>query len=289
MHWKNLFVSLVLFVGLTQAIQINPFKKYSVLKQSKGSDNYITSGYKQAAAPLLIKSQPVLLHQQHIAHAPILLSSHGLSSHPIVALHHIPAHQLNLQHLQIDSGETEAKGEEEGGEEAEGEGEENKEAEYEFSYSVNDEKTGDIKNVKETRKGDLVEGSYDLIDADGFKRTVEYKSEGKKGFTAVVKREPTDIKIEGQKDQKAEEEKQYQQQDEGSPYIIQHQPILVHHQQIPLVHYAPSKKLQQLKYILSDVSLKENRKNDLRRRKEEEEENEKARVEYNSPHATYRY
>lgn len=271
-------MSLVVFVGLTQAIQINPFKKYTTaLKSSKGSDNYNIK-----LAPLLLhQPQPVLLHQQQISHAaPILVSSHGLNSHPIVALHHIPTSPLNLQHLQIEEDTGNDKGEEEG----ESEGEENKEAEYEFSYSVNDEKTGDIKNAKETRKGDLVEGSYDLIDADGFKRTVEYKSEGKKGFTAVVKREPTDIKIEGQKQQKAEEE-----EEEPRPYIIQHQPILLQHQQIPLVHYAPSKRVQQLKYILSDVSLKENRKNDLRRRKEEEEENEKARVEYNSPQTAYRY
>lgn len=261
-------------MGLTQAIQINPFKKYTTaLKPSKGSDNYHIK-----LAPLLLhQPQQVLYQQPQISHAaPILLSSHGLNSHPIVAVHHIPASPLNLQHLQID--EEGSKGEEEG----ESDGEENKEAEYEFSYSVNDEKSGDIKNAKETRKGDLVEGSYDLIDADGFKRTVEYKSEGKKGFTAVVKREPTDVKIEAQKQQKAEEE-------ESSPYIIQHQPIILQHQQIPLVHYAPSKRVQQLKYILSDVSLKDNRKNDLRRRKEEEEENEKASVEYNSPQTAYRY
>lgn len=260
-------------VGLTQAIQINPFKKYTtVLKSQKGSDNYII---KQAEAPI-----PVLLHQQHISHAPILLSSHGLNTHPIVALHHYPASHLNLQHLQV---EEESAGNGKGEEEGEGEGEENKEVEYEFSYSVADEKTGDIKNIKESRKGDLVEGSYDLIDADGFKRTVEYKSEGKKGFTAVVTREPTDIKIEGQKQQKNEEEEEQQQQS-NNPYIIHLQ-----HQPLPLVHYAPSKRVQQLKYLLSDVSLKDSRKNDLRKRKEEEEENDKGRVEYNSPHSSYRY
>lgn len=266
----------MLFVGLTQAIQINPFKKYTT--SPKSSDNYIIK-----SAPASI---PVVLHHPQISHAPFLLSSHGLSSHPIVAVHHIPVSPLQLQQLQADGeaqGKTEAESEGKTEDEGEYNGEDNKEAEYEFSYSVNDEKTGDIKNAKETRKGDLVEGSYDLIDADGFKRTVEYKSEGKKGFTAVVKREPTETKAEAPKQTKAAEE------EDSSHYILQHQPILLQHHQIPLVHYAPSKRVQQIKYILSDVSAQDNRKNELRRRKEEEEENDKARVEYNSPQAAYRY
>lgn len=68
-------------------------------------------------------------------------------------------------------------------------------AEYEFHYSVNDPHTADIKSQKETRKGDKVEGAYELIDSDGFRRTVTYKADDLNGFEATVAREPTDIKV----------------------------------------------------------------------------------------------
>lgn len=41
---------------------------------------------------------------------------------------------------------------------------------YNFNYAVHDELTGDSKAQHETRSGDVVEGSYSLIDADGYKR-----------------------------------------------------------------------------------------------------------------------
>lgn len=66
---------------------------------------------------------------------------------------------------------------------------------YEFSYSVNDPSTGDVKSQQETRKGDVVHGSYSLVDADGLLRTVEYTADEHNGFNAVVTRTPTNIKI----------------------------------------------------------------------------------------------
>ncbi|XP_037828837.1 larval cuticle protein A2B [Lucilia sericata] len=66
---------------------------------------------------------------------------------------------------------------------------------YEFHYSVHDPHTGDIKSHKETRKDDKVEGSYELIDSDGYRRLVKYKADDHIGFEAIVLREPTDIKI----------------------------------------------------------------------------------------------
>ncbi|XP_060666257.1 cuticle protein 7 [Drosophila nasuta] len=66
---------------------------------------------------------------------------------------------------------------------------------YEFHWAVNDPHTGDIKSQKETRKDDKVEGQYTLIDADGYQRIVDYTSDAHNGFNAVVRREPTDIKI----------------------------------------------------------------------------------------------
>lgn len=62
-------------------------------------------------------------------------------------------------------------------------------AEYEFSYSVRDDTTGDVKNQEESRKGDDVKGSYSLIDADGFQRIVEYTADAENGFNAFVRRE----------------------------------------------------------------------------------------------------
>ncbi|XP_022224204.1 cuticle protein 7 [Drosophila obscura] len=66
---------------------------------------------------------------------------------------------------------------------------------YEFHWSVNDPHTGDIKSQKEVRKDDKVEGVYELIDSDGYRRIVQYKADDHNGFEAIVHREPTDIKI----------------------------------------------------------------------------------------------
>ncbi|EDW12531.2 cuticle protein 7 [Drosophila mojavensis] len=66
---------------------------------------------------------------------------------------------------------------------------------YEFHWLVNDPHTGDIKSQKETRKDDKVVGQYTLIDSDGYLRTVDYTADDHSGFNALVRREPTDIKI----------------------------------------------------------------------------------------------
>ncbi|XP_030374854.1 larval cuticle protein A2B-like [Scaptodrosophila lebanonensis] len=61
---------------------------------------------------------------------------------------------------------------------------------YRFSYGVDDKITGDSKSQVEERDGDIVRGEYSLIDADGYKRTVQYTSDPHNGFNAVVNREP---------------------------------------------------------------------------------------------------
>ncbi|XP_054739261.1 larval cuticle protein A2B [Anastrepha obliqua] len=61
---------------------------------------------------------------------------------------------------------------------------------YKFSYGVDDKLTGDSKSQVEERDGDVVRGEYSLIDADGYKRTVQYTSDSVNGFNAVVNREP---------------------------------------------------------------------------------------------------
>ncbi|XP_046426687.1 cuticle protein 7-like [Neodiprion fabricii] len=61
---------------------------------------------------------------------------------------------------------------------------------YSYSYDVHDEHTGDVKSQQESRHGDVVEGSYSLIEADGTRRVVHYTADPHNGFNAVVEKEP---------------------------------------------------------------------------------------------------
>ncbi|XP_059217555.1 larval cuticle protein A2B-like [Stomoxys calcitrans] len=61
---------------------------------------------------------------------------------------------------------------------------------YKYGYDVQDAVSGDSKSQVEERDGDAVRGEYSLIDADGFKRTVQYTADDANGFNAVVHREP---------------------------------------------------------------------------------------------------
>ena len=62
---------------------------------------------------------------------------------------------------------------------------------YKFAYAVSDLTTGDIKSQQEARRGDQVQGSYTMMDSDGYQRTVEYRADDQNGFDAEVRREPT--------------------------------------------------------------------------------------------------
>jgi len=46
-----------------------------------------------------------------------------------------------------------------------------------------------VKSQQETRSGDVVQGAYSLIEADGTRRIVEYTADPVHGFNAVVRRE----------------------------------------------------------------------------------------------------
>lgn len=61
---------------------------------------------------------------------------------------------------------------------------------YSYAYDVQDHLTGDSKSQHETRHGDVVHGSYSLVDPDGTKRTVDYTADPHNGFNAVVTKEP---------------------------------------------------------------------------------------------------
>ncbi|XP_029732650.1 cuticle protein-like [Aedes albopictus] len=65
---------------------------------------------------------------------------------------------------------------------------------YSFSYGISDALTGDQKSQQESRNGDVVQGSYSLVDADGYKRTVDYTADPIHGFNAEVRREPLAVK-----------------------------------------------------------------------------------------------
>ncbi|CAG4977225.1 cuticle protein 8-like [Colias croceus] len=57
---------------------------------------------------------------------------------------------------------------------------------YAFNYGVKDPHTGDIKSQQEERDGDVVKGSYSLVEPDGSTRTVSYTADDHNGFNAVV-------------------------------------------------------------------------------------------------------
>ncbi|XP_049775191.1 cuticle protein 21-like isoform X4 [Schistocerca cancellata] len=60
---------------------------------------------------------------------------------------------------------------------------------YSYSYDVQDALTGDSKSQHESRDGDVVQGSYSLVEPDGSIRTVDYTADPVNGFNAVVHKE----------------------------------------------------------------------------------------------------
>lgn len=66
-------------------------------------------------------------------------------------------------------------------------------ANYHFNYAVNDASTGDVHSQEERAENGAIKGSYQLNDADGFLRTVEYTADDIHGFQANVRREPLHV------------------------------------------------------------------------------------------------
>ncbi|KMQ91889.1 larval cuticle protein a3a [Lasius niger] len=66
---------------------------------------------------------------------------------------------------------------------------------YSYAYDVHDSLTGDAKSQQETRDGDLVQGSYSLLEADGTRRIVDYTADSINGFNAVVRKEPATVAV----------------------------------------------------------------------------------------------
>uniref|UniRef100_T1H837 Uncharacterized protein n=2 Tax=Rhodnius prolixus TaxID=13249 RepID=T1H837_RHOPR len=61
---------------------------------------------------------------------------------------------------------------------------------YSYSYDVQDPTTGDFKTQSESRDGDVVHGSYSLVEPDGSRRVVDYTADPVNGFNAAVHKEP---------------------------------------------------------------------------------------------------
>lgn len=61
---------------------------------------------------------------------------------------------------------------------------------YSYSYDIKDALTGDYKTQQESRQGDVVQGSYSLVEPDGTLRVVDYNADPINGFNAVVHKEP---------------------------------------------------------------------------------------------------
>ncbi|KAE8573378.1 cuticle protein 7-like [Halyomorpha halys] len=86
---------------------------------------------------------------------------------------------------------------------------------YTFSYSVNDQHTGDSKGQTESRDGDVVHGSYSVAEPDGSIRTVDYTADPHNGFNAVV-----------HKDAAAH----------PAPVAVAHAPVAVAHAPVAVAH-----------------------------------------------------
>ena len=55
---------------------------------------------------------------------------------------------------------------------------------YNFGFDVKDDENTNYQNRKETREGNVIKGSYSVVDSDGFIRTVTYTADPKEGFKA---------------------------------------------------------------------------------------------------------
>ncbi|KAK9745570.1 Insect cuticle protein [Popillia japonica] len=66
---------------------------------------------------------------------------------------------------------------------------------YSYAYDIQDGLTGDNKQQQESRDGDVVQGSYSLVESDGTRRVVQYTADPVNGFNAVVSKEPLGVKV----------------------------------------------------------------------------------------------
>lgn len=60
---------------------------------------------------------------------------------------------------------------------------------YQFGFDVKDDEYTNYQQRKEVRDGNVIKGSYSVVDSDGFIRTVTYTADPKEGFKADVVRQ----------------------------------------------------------------------------------------------------
>ncbi|CAG9115691.1 unnamed protein product [Plutella xylostella] len=104
---------------------------------------------------------------------------------------------------------------------------------YQFGFDVNDDQYTNYQNRKEQRDGDVIKGSYSVVDSDGFIRTVTYTADPKEGFKAEVSRQPTDIVVkiptpkpqtlQHQQPQQVQHQHQHQPQQQQAPQYYRYQ------------------------------------------------------------------
>ncbi|XP_028136474.2 cuticle protein 21-like [Diabrotica virgifera virgifera] len=163
------FISFLALVAATQAGVLSPHHSYSdapSVSYSSVSTPEVSYGgpsYAKAAAPVHYAAAPAIQ-----AAAPVSYSAPVAYAAPAIKVA-APVYKVAKQVITQDYSTP---------------------AHYDFSYGVEDPHTGDVKSQHETREGDVVKGSYSLIEADGTKRIVEYTVDGHSGFNAVVHREP---------------------------------------------------------------------------------------------------
>ncbi|CAF4898631.1 unnamed protein product [Pieris macdunnoughi] len=114
-----------------------------------------------------VSSQNIVSHGQAIAPARLAYQAAPAVVAPVVhaapLVHTAPAHTIVAQHEEYDANPS-----------------------YDFAYSVADGHTGDNKSQHESRHGDVVNGEYSLVEADGSVRRVQYTADPHNGFNAVV-------------------------------------------------------------------------------------------------------
>ncbi|CAG9560125.1 unnamed protein product [Danaus chrysippus] len=120
---------------------------------------------------------------------------------------------------------------------------------YQFGFDVSDDQFTNYQNRKEQRDGDVIKGSYSVVDSDGFIRTVTYTADPKEGFKAEVSRQPTDIvvKIPTPKPQTLSAPQQISHQ-QHQPQLQQQQLQQQQLQHQPQVSRQPSPQQQYYRY-----------------------------------------
>lgn len=99
---------------------------------------------------------------------------------------------------------------------------------YQFGFDVKDDYYTNYQNRKEQSDGNKITGSYSVVDADGFLRTVTYTADPKEGFKAEVNRQPTNIVVKFPKPLQPEPKQQYLQEEE--PQYGRENPRLIYQQ-----------------------------------------------------------